>query len=328
MVHRKVSCGDFQNSSAAIKNDNSLVALPTTYTNYQWQSSKPSGTNILEVACGHTHGVVLRENGTVESWGYDYVGAVSGNPAGTDFISVGAGRGVNAAVKANGTLISWGGTAFASPPDTDIISVSCGKDVVYALKEGNVFKNVVGSYGLPTNITYKRVSAGNNKGVGIKADGSLVGNNIGTVPAGNDFIDVDCYSFGVAIKEDGSLVGWNGNPTLPTKKGFVQVSVGENTVIALNEDGTIWSNITAGIPTTNDFYVWLNKYLIKNETTGDIYTWNGTSWTNLGAQTITTSFFSQNGFDKATNLNGANWVLLKNAGVENIKLLNYRGTGG
>ena len=55
-------------------------------------------------------GVGQVEGSVVVGWGYDLSGQVSDVPVGDDFTAIAAGRTHGLALKSDGSLVSWGGT--------------------------------------------------------------------------------------------------------------------------------------------------------------------------------------------------------------------------
>ncbi len=136
-------------------------------------------TDIIAVSCGEFHTAILKNNGTVLTFGLNNMGQlginstfdaftpmeISGNH--TDIIAVSCGNAHTAILKSNGTVFTSGNTFngqlgrdddnFNIPMEisgnhTDIIAISCGGDHTAILtKDGEVFtfgKNDVGQLGL------------------------------------------------------------------------------------------------------------------------------------------------------------------------------------
>jgi len=125
-------------------------------------------TDIIAVSCGGLHTAILKSNGTVFTFGYNYYGQlginstsnaltpmeISGNH--TDIIAVSCGGLHTAILKSNGTVFTFGRNSYGKlglgvrntdervpipiPNHTDIIAVSCGGKHTAILKSnGTVF---------------------------------------------------------------------------------------------------------------------------------------------------------------------------------------------
>ena len=232
----------------------------------------PVGKGTPAISLGKQHGLILASDGSLWSWGSDFLGwpvlglgnvppqtrlRRIGNE--TNWISMSAGTVHNLAIKSDGTLWAWG-------------------------------ENYTGQFGLGTmgrrnreantpvhaapGYDWKQAVAGGIHTVAIKKDGTLWawGNNwagslgIGStnnsavpvqVGSGTNWIKVwagilEC----VALQSDGSLWYWGENPDpaydmhvgsrlVPTRispdTNWVDVGFGPWTVFAIKSDGTLWA---------------------------------------------------------------------------------------
>jgi hypothetical protein len=114
--------------------------------------------------------------------------------------------------------------------------------------------------GMPSDLTCIAIDAGENHGLALKSDGTVLawGSNIfgqTNVPAG--LAGVAAIAAGsnhsLALKNDGTVTAWGGNPagesTVPTGLNAVAaVAAGANHSVALKNDGTIvaWGEATYG----------------------------------------------------------------------------------
>jgi alpha-tubulin suppressor-like RCC1 family protein len=232
----------------------------------------PVGRGTPAISLGETHGIILASDGSLWSWGSDFLGwpvlglgklskqtrlQRIGND--TDWVSISSSSAHNLAIKSNGTLWAWGenchdqfgvGTAGKTNPMSNIpIPSAPGHD-------------------------WQQAVAGGYYSVGLKKDGTLWawGNNwagqLGTGSASNSFVPVQVGSETnwiqvwaglletVALRSDGSLWYWgeNPNPAFPqgsntclvptlvsSDTNWVSVGFGVNTVFAIKSDGTLWT---------------------------------------------------------------------------------------
>jgi hypothetical protein len=90
----------------------------------------PSGlTNIVAIAAGENHDLVLKRDGTVVTWGWNGWNQTNLPPGLTNIAAIGAGGDDNLAVTTNGTVICWGRDNFSqapAPPSLTNAQAVCG----------------------------------------------------------------------------------------------------------------------------------------------------------------------------------------------------------
>jgi alpha-tubulin suppressor-like RCC1 family protein len=232
----------------------------------------PVGNGTPAISLGERHGLVLASDGSLWSWGSDFLGwpvlglgkaepqtrlRRIGNE--TNWVGISAGSSHNMAIKSDGTQWTWG---------TDL-------SVRYAAGRVNVRK-VIARTPIPAaqGNDWKQAVAGGVHTLALKKDGTLWawGNNwagsLGTsstnnsavpvqVGSGSNWIKVWAGSLeSVAMQSDGSLWYWGDNPdpafdmhvgkiSVPTRVSpntdWVDVGFGVNTVFAVKADGTLWT---------------------------------------------------------------------------------------
>jgi len=232
----------------------------------------PVGKGTPAISLGERHGLILASDGSLWSWGSDFLGwpvlglgnvtpqtrlRRIGNE--NDWISISAGSVHNVAIKSDGTLWAWGenlrgqfgvGTSGRQNPMATVpVPAASGHD-------------------------WKQAVAGGTHTVALKKDGTLWawGNNwagtLGTGSTNNSAVPVQVGSATnwvkvwagiletVALQADGSLWYWgeNPDPAFPQDTGqtlaptrvspdtnWVDVGFGLNTVFAIKADGTLWT---------------------------------------------------------------------------------------
>lgn len=238
----------------------------------------PGLTNVTAIAAGMGHGMALKADGTVVSWG----GYVSDNsadsgqyvpmadpPAGlSDVVAIAAGHYHCLALKRDGTVVQWG-------------SRSAGADFSPGDKA-------------------LKVSAGLRAVTVLKADGTVVtwGDRSGPAPAGlKDVVDIDMGENAVlALKADGTVVSWGSGVDQVTSRltGVTAIStavtdgvVGRFNNLALKSDRSVvawgwWTDPSPngfkgalGIATGGLWNQFPNALVL--DTNGLVHGW-GTSW--------------------------------------------------
>lgn len=270
-----ISLAGANSHSVALKNDgtvwtwgeNDLGQLgdgtrDSRYTHIQ--VSVITDTAIAAIAAGGSHTSVLKKDGTVWSWGYNYYGqlgsgtksnwsltAVQANGL-TDVIAIASGQYVHmAALKSDGTVWTWGRNSNGQLGDgtttdryspvqvnglTDVIAIAAGRDHTSAVKnDGTVWTwglNFSGQLGDGTTTDrYSPVQVSGLSGVAAITCGA---------------------GFTLALKNDGTVWGWGydggdgtTNKTTPYQvsglTNIISIAAKWNHAIALKSDGTVWT---------------------------------------------------------------------------------------
>lgn len=209
-----------------------------------------------DIAAGSSHTLLLKEDGTVWSAGYNNSGQLGFGdtvsvktyrqiPNLSNIIAVDANRYNSIALKSNGTVYTWGYTAGVYTPMqmnlSNIIEISAGNEYFMALdKSGNVWTWGNNEYGQLGDGTYT------NKEEPVKV---TTIDNIKHISAGG--------MFAMALKQDGTIYTWGenvrgqlGNNSTQNNNIPVQVtsisnvcsiSAGYRHALALKKDGTVWA---------------------------------------------------------------------------------------
>ena len=135
------------------------------------------------IAIGKKFTVVIKNNGTLHSWGTDEHGEISGTPKESGFISVSAGVYHCTALRDDGTLHSWGQNDCKQyiPKESGFIAISAGSYCSIALRDDGT----------------------------LHAWGYDASNQISNTPIESGFVEVFAEgSHYVAVKDDGTLRLW------------------------------------------------------------------------------------------------------------------------
>ena len=229
------------------------------------------GANWKQVACGSTHTVAIKTDGTLWVYGYNAYVQLGDNTTssksspvqtiagGTNWKQVAGGNRHSAAIKTDGTLWTWGANTYGTLGDNTNVDKS------------SPVQTITGG----TN--WKQVACGSSHNVAIKSDGTLwtwgynsngqIGDNtitnrsspVQTITGGTNWKQVACgYGLTAAIKSDGTLWTWGrntngqlgdnttGNKSSPVQTvaggtNWKQVSCGNQHAAAIKFDGTLWS---------------------------------------------------------------------------------------
>lgn len=246
-----------------------IAVLVTTLLSDSVQGRRrlPVGDRTPVISLGQRHGLILASDGSLWTWGSDFLGwPVLGLADGanssmrlrrigkeTNWVSVSAGEGFNLALKLDGTLWTWGEsvevrnarlreikTPTLAAPDNDWKQATAGGMHIVALKTNGTLwawgNNWTGSVGIS-------VTNGSSTPVQIGSDTNWIRVWTGIAES-------------VAMKSDHTLWYWGENPDPAVKMGtgqisspmqvspdtnWVDVGFGPWTVFAIKSDGTLWS---------------------------------------------------------------------------------------
>jgi len=223
--------------------------------------------DIIQVAAGYSHTLVLKEDGAVWAWGGNNYGQCGNNTTSkseilvqviglTDVVAIAAGFYHSMAIKSDGTVWAWGYNSFGQLGDgttsikttpvqvsglTDTLAVAIGDYHSMAIKsDGTAWawgRNNYGQLGDDTTST-------STTPVQVRGLTSVI-----QVAAGN--------SHSLAIKSDGTVWAWGynyygqlgdnttTNKTTPAQvnglTSVIQVAAGSSHSLAIKSDGTVWA---------------------------------------------------------------------------------------
>ncbi len=218
---------------------------------------------------------VPAQGGYIVGWGDDSTGQID-VPVGDDYVAVAAGRYHSLAIRADGSLVAWGSNGLGQcdvPAGSDFVDIAAGVFHSIALRtDGSVVD--WGCYEPPSGglepvpqpdgsfVCIDAIRSGNG---GVLSDGSLAvwGYDWSTVPAGNDFVDIDLGGIhSLALRSDGSVAAWGNNGygacDVPLGNDFIAVGAGAYYSLALKYEGSLmaWGSNFGGqldVPVGSDF---------------------------------------------------------------------------
>ncbi len=166
-----------------------------------------------------------------------------------NFVAVTGTAGTVVGIRADRTLQAWGA---ATPPELNVPSgtfkaIDGGANHYLGIRTDGTLVgwgyNFFGEASVPPG-TFIKVSAGNKHGVGVRTDGSIAYWGLsygGTIPTGNDFVDVAAgLEFSAALHANGTIEVWgSGSPGVPAGGPFVQIGAGHVFLAGLGVDGIV-----------------------------------------------------------------------------------------
>lgn len=226
----------------------------------RYTNSVPAGlTGVTAISAGGYHGLALKSDGTVVSWGRNFYHQTD-VPAGlSNVTAIAAGFYVSLALKNDGAVVGWGDNASGLlniPPGlSNVTAIAAGVTHNLALKsDGTVVgwgSDSNGQIDIPANLSgVTAIAGGYAHSLALKNDGTVVGwgsNNYQQtdVPAGLSGVTAIAAGsvYSLALKSDGTVVGW-GHPAyganVPTGlSGVIAIAAGAFHSLALKSDGTI-----------------------------------------------------------------------------------------
>ena len=211
-------------------------------------------SNVVAIAAGWFHNLVLRADGTVVAWGFDGFGEVD-VPAGLPpAVQVAAGRFHSLALLASGAVVQWGADLYSSGPPPGLgtaKAIAAGQFFSLALlTDGTVAawgNNDQGQLNIPAGLSNViSVSAGVGHALALRSDGTVAGWGSLTVPAGlSNVVAIAAGSYhSLALKQDGTVIGWGsdmfGETEIPIGlSNVVALAGGDYFSVALLADGTV-----------------------------------------------------------------------------------------
>ena len=264
----------FSNSSFAIRLDGSLFGAGNNVSNQLGDGTTSTRTSWVTIGAGHSwskvaagtnHTLAINSNGSLWAWGFNSSGQVGDGTtvqrslpvaigSATDWTELAAGFNHSLAIKADGSLWAWGlnsssqlglgHTANTNLPtrvgtDSDWVAIAAGGHSLAVKADGSLWAwglNSSGQLGLghtinasvPTRVGtanhWAKVRIGRNSSIAITSDGRI---------------------FAAGLNNAGML--GNGQTTILTsftqiaEGGFVDVALGSTGLLALHQDGSLWT---------------------------------------------------------------------------------------
>ena len=224
----------------------------------------PDLNDVVAIAAGTRHGLALKSDGTVATWGGEFPGQPANVPPGlSNVVAIAAGDNYSVALKEDGTVVGWpeGGRNPAVPGNLfGVIAIAAGDAHALAVRaDGTVV--AWGNSPLPLNGLNNVVSiaAGGQRNIALREDGTVLAwgldvyqhvfaglNGVTSVAAGTRHI--------MALRDDGKVFdyfdGSDPNNSAPANlTGAVKIAAGYSHSVALHSDGSVSGWNGANLPT-------------------------------------------------------------------------------
>ncbi len=220
-----------------------------------------SVTNVLAIAGGYHHSVVLTADRKLVGWGANNAGQTNVPTGLTNAVAIGSRSGdYSMALKPDGTVVVWGdnsdGQRNIPSGLSNVVGIATGGSHWLAVKaDGNVV-----ACGWPSTVpagisNAVAAAAGDNGSAVLRSDGSVVGWGLPAGPTGlSDVVAVGVgFLHGIALRNDGTVFCWGDNSHGQTNvpaglSNVVAIAAGDNHSSALRADGTVatWGQYQTG----------------------------------------------------------------------------------
>jgi alpha-tubulin suppressor-like RCC1 family protein len=217
-------------------------------------------TDIVKIAAGGYHNLVIRSNGTVRAWGDNSAGQTNVPTGLTNVVALAGGGYHSLALKKDGTVVAWGQNAYNQTNVgrglSNVVAVSAGYYHSLALRSNGTIvawgNNSNGQTNVPVGLQDAvAFAAGGYHNVILRSDSTVTSwgynsNGQTNVPAGlSNIVAVSAGLYhSLALKRDGTVIAWGHNLYGETNvpKGLsnvVAIASGGYHNLALKNDGTL-----------------------------------------------------------------------------------------
>lgn len=223
----------------------------------------PGLTNVVAIAAGWYHTLVLNKDGTVIAWGDNVFGATNVPVGLTNVVAIAGGEFHSLALKADGTVVGWGavnsplyapvnsGQAEVPANLKDVVAIAAGGALSMAAKaDGSVVEWGVRSNATAAFTNIFAVAVGGNFSAGLRGNGTVIDSyfSFGVATGPSNVVAISSQQDGpMALRNDGILVKWDGLPYDTSPGGvlsnIVAIATGQFIWAALRDNGrvTAWT---------------------------------------------------------------------------------------
>jgi hypothetical protein len=268
---------DCSPSPCAALTSSEIIAWGDSSYQYGQLDVPDPNLDFVAVAAGGLHGLGLKSDGSVVTWGRNESGQGDVPAPNTDFVAISAAWDHSMGLKTDGSIVLWGDNTYGQntppSPNTDFVAIADGGGYCLGLKsDGSIVAwgtNYWGETAVPQpNSGFVAISAGYEHALGLKTDGTIVAwgyNYFGqcNVPPAMNFVSIAAglwHSMGVQI--DGTIVAWGRNSqgqcNVPIPNAdFMAIDAHEYSM-GLKNDGSIveWGeDATVPVPEPNSDFL-------------------------------------------------------------------------
>jgi len=216
---------------------------------------------VVSIGAGDYHGLALKADSTVVSWGRYLSGSVPlSPPAGlSNVLAVAGGSSHTLALKNDGSIVAWGSNSSGQtnvPANlTNAVAISAGDAHGLALKDDGKLSawGDLGPNSIPAGLSnVVSLSSGDTHWLALRNNGTVVSSKGWVVTFGlsNVVAIAAGYQHDLALKTNGTVVGWGSGAGANVPAGLsnvVQIAAGDAHSLALRNDGTlvVWGSSVA-----------------------------------------------------------------------------------
>jgi alpha-tubulin suppressor-like RCC1 family protein len=296
------------------RNNNGQLGVNNTTDRSTPVTTLLGGTNWKSIACGITHTIALKTDGTLWSWGLNSIGQLGVNNTtsrstpvttllgGTNWKSISGGGFHTISIKTDGTLWNWGRNLEGQ---LGVNNTTSRSTPVTTLLGGNNWKSIAcvnfHTIALKTDGTLWSWGANTFGQLGVN-DITVRNTPVTTLLGGTNWKSIACgYFHTIALKTDGTLWSWGYN-------GYGQLGVNDNTQrntpVTTLLGGTNWKSISGG-----------GSHTISIKTDGTLWNWGRNNNGQLGVNNTT-----DRSTPVTTLLGGNNWKSISGGGLHTISI--------
>jgi alpha-tubulin suppressor-like RCC1 family protein len=214
-----------------------------------------SATNVVAIAAGEAHSLVLRADGSAVGWGDNSYGQNNISPWAENAVAIAAGESHSLALRLDGTVVVWGDNAYGQTDvpasASNVVAIAAGGNHSLALRlDGTVIawgdRSQTNVPATASNVV--AVAAGSLCNLALRSDGVVIGWGCQPAAAPASATNVVAIAAGakhaLALRADGVLIAWGDNyygqtsvPDFPAS--VVGIAAGDDHSLALLADGTV-----------------------------------------------------------------------------------------
>lgn len=282
-----VTAADYRLTGAVALGSNMTVALKAdgTVSSWGWNFSQALGdpavangdvrttpgpvanlTDVVAVAAGASHGLALKNDGTIWAWGRNHIGQIGDGTATqratpvqvanlSGVVAIAAAGDTSLALKSDGSVWIWGIDMTSISPGNSYVPVQVAglKGITQISVGGGSSAMAVQTDGMPSGTLW---AWGNNQN-GKLGDGTTTQRDSPVAVAQEVVAGAAGWLHAYALKADGTVLAWGRNSSgqigdgtttdryrpiaIPSLNGVVAIAAGALSGMAVENDRSVWS---------------------------------------------------------------------------------------